>query len=281
MTKEVAAAISEAIGDAVPGALEYQSDTTQKDDVAAMLGISGDLPVIEQTQEEEQQIEEELQSDELIDPELEQEEEASTEEEATEETSEPAQSKEDLLLEALTEIRKELAELKEKNEEQKEEKPEESKDIEFVTEDGYAEILQSKDGLNKVLNALYQQVRQAALQDAFPIIQQEVTRSNTVFAHTKAFYEANEDLKKHTNLVQQVFKEIVAKKPDITIENLFSEAAPEARKRLKLTTNPTVRKTQPPTGFATPAKGGRGPTTAATKTNSQKQQIADLLKGMK
>jgi hypothetical protein len=91
------------------------------------------------------------------------------------------------------------------------------------------------------------------------------------------FYANNKDLVGKEQTVQDVFKEMTTKNPRISVQDLFTKGAAEARRRLGIGATQAVATPTRPAGFSKPTGGGRAPAKTVTKTGDQKSEIADLL----
>lgn len=129
----------------------------------------------------------------------------------------------------LEQLRQEIAELKRQFSAQ-----EGPQIIQFVDEETFAGMLSDHTVFNQVLNNLLQTALQGSMQTAQQIAVAEAVRAHTVFDATRKFYGVNKDLIPHQKVVQSVLQEMVQRKPDITLEELFDKGAKIVRKRLKL-----------------------------------------------
>jgi len=204
---------------------------------------------------------------------------------AVEETSEDSADMSQVvsaLREELAVLRKELAESRKGAEEEGGEGGVESEyeltpvsGITFVKEDeDPADLTMSAEGLNefgvRVLNAAVQ----AAVTHAFTLAQSEANKAVSTYAYSKEFYDRYPELRGHGDVVMEVSKEIEAKDPKITPQQLFMDTAKRAYAKLGKRM-PTADKRSP--GF-TKAGASQMPGGVSQKPKTVQDDIRALLK---
>lgn len=155
--------------------------------------------------------------------------------------------------------------------------------VEFVDDEQYTEAISSKDGFNAALNTAFEAGVQATLKRLEPVIQQRVLESVNTHMAVKDFYDANPKLRGHEDVVQAVAQKLILEKGDkYPAAKLFKEAAQLTYKKLNLKpdTGPLDSQKKRNPGDTVPSKGGRAvpKSGAASKTNTQQDMMADLLK---
>ena len=172
----------------------------------------------------------------------------------------------------IEDLRAKLADKDKPREPEKEPEPEPVKfeDQDFVGEEEFDDLINSKDGLNKLLNKVHQKAvidtSERLTRNLPESIRDTVVLIDNLRKSSEKFYEDNSDLKPFKKVVGTVFEELVTENPDMTHDEVYTKVAEETRKRLDLskpTNKPKETKTErkspklPKTG----SKAGRLDTT--------------------
>jgi hypothetical protein len=199
-----------------------------------------------------------------------------------------SESKEEAGDERIKALEAELAELKQlltqkTDTASTEKEADKGKVVEFVDDEQYTEAISSKDGFNAALTTAFEAGVQATLKRLGPVIQQRVLESVNTHMAVKDFYDANPKLRGHEDVVQAVAQKLILEKGDkYPAAKLFKEAAQLTYKKLNLKpdTGPLDSQKKRNPGDTVPSKGGRAvpKPSAASKTNTQQDMMADLLK---
>lgn len=152
----------------------------------------------------------------------------------------------------------------------------------FVGDTDIEELVQDPKEFNKFMNKIYQKAMidsRTALAKQLPaMVQQQAQAVVAMQKMSDNFYKANSDLVKFPKVVQAVSEEILSANPDITIDDLTSRLAVEARKRLNL---PDPKKAPAPKPAALPKVGKRaGTPDSAPKSNTFQNELEDMEKAL-
>ena len=108
-------------------------------------------------------------------------------------------------------------------------------DIDFVGEDDdVEEIASTKEGLNKLLNAVRTKTMQEMMVVLPGLAANLVTERTTLQTAVDKFYEDNEDFVKHKDYVGLVAQQIQSKHPGLNYETMFKLVEKTVRKNLSL-----------------------------------------------
>jgi len=136
-----------------------------------------------------------------------------------------------------------------KKEDVKKEEPKEEPltldEQDFIGELDLDDLTRDKDALNKILNSVYtkgvadsKKIATEGVLRALPdIVKHNLSIITALKESSDKFYADNKDLVPFKRVVAAVFEEIAAKNPDKKYDELMSQVAPEARKRLELHKN--------------------------------------------
>ena len=160
------------------------------------------------------------------------------------------------------------------------------KDQEFVTEDDFDEMARSHEAMNKKLNQVYKEalfnsskILEAYMESYAPkLISQKAMEVINLNRAVDIFYEHNEDLKKHRDVVQKTFGKIAKKNPKMEYSKLFPLLAKEVRKKLNLTEPAKKTKTRDDAPPRLPRKGSDA--RAVEPTTKQKDPMLAELEAM-
>lgn len=159
----------------------------------------------------------------------------------------------------------------------------ELKEIDFVGEEKIDDIIETKEGLNKLLNSVRKQAVEHTLASVPGLVNQVASQMIGVHLAVQDFYSANQDLLAYKPYVGHVSHEVAAKNPTFTLPQVLQETAKQVRDRLRLK-GTAATTTPPPTPgrkpSATPGLPGarsapRQP--AASKPSDLSQEIIDLM----
>ena len=113
--------------------------------------------------------------------------------------------------------------------------------IDFVGEDSVVDIVDSKDGLNKLANEILKQAADLVNKGvektllAVPTLAiRQMNNASKLNKIVSGFYEANEDLVKYKGVVGAMINKVTSENPDYDIDKVLKEAAKESRKALNL-----------------------------------------------
>lgn len=214
--------------------------------------------------------------DEAEEPEEEEEEESEANEDEEEEEGEEDVTS---MKQTIQQLQAKVEELSEMNQQSREESgepdPFQYEDQTFIqSDDELDNVLNSSEGLNKLLNQANQMAIQH-VQKAIPkVIQANVAQQIQLQETVSSFYSENDDLKPHRTFVGKVSERIMSEHPDWSMQKVLEETAKEARKRLKLKSK-AESKTKKNPGFAKSRKTGKRPDSG--KLKGREKEIADML----
>ncbi len=113
--------------------------------------------------------------------------------------------------------------------------------IDFVGEDSVVDIVDSKDGLNKLANEILKRAADLVNKGvektllAVPTLAiRQMNNASKLNKIVSGFYEANEDLVKYKGVVGAMINKVTSENPDYDIDKVLKEAAKESRKALNL-----------------------------------------------
>ena len=107
--------------------------------------------------------------------------------------------------------------------------------IEYIKSDEeFTEFFTSSKRANEIFTQIHAASVQEAIQRIPLISSQVVTQQFALRAAVEDFYKANEDLVPHKKLMEPVSNAIMARKPEISLDDLFTESAEAVRKHLKI-----------------------------------------------
>lgn len=225
-----------------------------------------EMEEVEGSEEEESEGEEE---------ELEEEESSNDESEEEEEEEESTSA----LKDQVTQLQARLEELTEMSASKEGEASEEGKPPEYEaqqflqSDDDLDDVLNSSEGLNKVLNSAVQTAVQHVYKGMPGVIKNNVAQQVQLQETVSEFYSNNPELKKHRSFVGKVSERIMSKNPNWSMDKVLAETSKEASKRLKLKTKAKDKEKNP--GFAKAGKGGKKGSTS--KLKGQEKEVADML----
>jgi len=113
----------------------------------------------------------------------------------------------------------------------------------FLSDEEYAEAMDSPEGMNNVLNKVYHNMLEQARRDMVEVQQILTDRAVTFRSHVEDFVRNNPDLALHKGVNVGVLNELHAGHPDWDFDQLFRELPKEVRKRLRLVP-PTQKQAQ-------------------------------------
>lgn len=206
------------------------------------------------------------------------EEEESGEYEEEEEEEEGADEDVSSMKQTIQQLQAKVEELSEMNTQSQEEgqpDPFQYEDQTFIESDEDLDnVLNSSEGLNKLLNKANQMAIQH-VQKAIPkVVQANVAQQIQLQETVSSFYSENDDLKPHRTFVGKVSERIMSEHPDWSMQKVLEETSKEARKRLKLK-GKAEKKSKTNPGFAKSRKTGKRPDSG--KLKGREKEIADML----
>lgn len=123
-------------------------------------------------------------------------------------------------------------------------------DIDFIGDQNIDDLIENKQGLNKILNQVRTQAIQHTLGTVPSLVNQVTQQMISVHLAVQDFYSANEDLLAYKPFVGMVSNEIASKNPALSLQEVLNQTAEAARTRLRL----PARQVKPtPTPAQTPA----------------------------
>ena len=152
-------------------------------------------------------------------------------------------------------------------------------DLPYITEENLAQIADDPLLLNAAMNNVRRQTAENLL-SIVPQLIQKAIQENTVRTEThNAFYAAHKELVPYKTYVSSVAKDIQAKNPDKTQEEILGLVATSVKASLKIAPQKAATKDKKPGGKpALRNAGGGGRANKATAPKSDMAaQIADLL----
>lgn len=140
---------------------------------------------------------------------------------------------------------------------------------EVITPELWHEIASSPEAFAGVLDRVYQAATSDIMLMIPSMIQTNVHLYNSINKITEEFYAANKDLLPYRQTVATIAQEIINQNPNTPIGTILEQAAPEARRRLRLPATVVVHPapTSPkPTKPALPGSGTVTPRPKASKS---------------
>lgn len=162
--------------------------------------------------------------------------------------------------------------------------------LDFIGEQDIEDVLNTKEGLNGILNMVYKMGLEAQDKRTKEILLQEIPNAVTVSTTRQIalnrmvdnFYRTNKDLVNVKRTVTSIANEISMEHPEYTVDQTLAEAATRTRKRLRLpipgNNTKTEGKVNAPLktnpGFTKQSARRKG---AEITTTSVEKQLAELL----
>ena len=182
------------------------------------------------------------------------------------------------LKDQVTQLQARLEELTEmsipKEGEASEEGPPKYEDQKFLqSDDELDNVLNSSEGLNKILNSAVQTAIQHVYKGIPGVVKNNVAQQVQLQETVSEFYSNNPELKKHRTFIGKISERIMSENPNWAMQKVLEETSKEARKRLKLKSTAKEKEKNP--GFAKAGKGGKKG--QQSKLKGQEKEVADML----
>ncbi len=163
-------------------------------------------------------------------------------------------------------------------------KPQQNVPVSYeVSEADFDRLFEDRSAFNQVLNNVLALSGQSSVHQITPLISQQVQMQVALQGAVHDFYRENADLARHRQFVGLVTQELIAKNPDWTLDKVFEQTASESRKRLGITSTPSVQTPAQAQPVPQERKPGLASSTTrkapepAPKLQGMEAEIADLM----
>jgi len=280
MTKPSEDAMLADIGDLIGADLPPLNDDDQPEETDEQVEQQDDTDDDATKEHEDQQDEDDKQDDDSDEQEEEEEDtEEDTEEDKEEETTESETERLRRLVEEIA-AKQFAAQKGQKPAEKREGAEEEQAPAELISDEDIELAQTDPQAFKRLVSKVYKEAAQKAaalaVQEAQKLAASEAQRYATLASMTVDFYSKNRDLQPFRKFVGLVADEMVAEKPDMPLDELFSKLGDEVRKRLNLQRT-KVAQDKRNKKFTKPPKKSAGTKTKTQELTPEEEEIMDLI----